>query len=182
MKKAQGTFVPTSIYRVFRPDLTYFEDLRDQLKTSDQKVVYSWPPRSSKHVKSSRKTLQVSKKRYICLCTVHCGKKLGDVRIIHRTLCRSGFLLVTFYEFLVGQKKSTIGISSRCEKFVCLLVSAAYSIFGIFCFDQLKLGTSRNPDPCKILRMILPSPIFFTLCILGPHFLVSHENSKFWVT
>ena len=113
---------------------------------------------------------------------MHCGKKLGDVRIIHRTLCRSGFLLVTFYEFLVGQKKSTIGISSRCEKFVCLLVSAAYSIFGIFCFDQLKLGTSRNPDPCKILRMILPSPIFFTLCILGPHFLVSHENSKFWVT
>ena len=43
----------------------------------------------------------------------HCGKKIGDVWIIRRTLCGSGFLLFPKYEFLVGQSEIESNLAIR---------------------------------------------------------------------
>ena len=70
-------------------------------------------------------------------------------------------------QVFVCSKKSKYGISSRRQKFISLLVSAAFSVFLNILFGptkNLQMGLSRNPDPCKVLQIIRTSPIFFPQC------------------
>ena len=61
-----------------------------------------------------------------CFVLLHFRKKIGEVRIIRRTL--SGF--ISNYYLLVGQSKIFKNRISRChQKFGCLLMAAVYFIF-----------------------------------------------------
>ena len=65
------------------------------------------------------------------------GKKIGDVRIIRRTLRGSGFLLVPNYEFLVGQSETFQELNKQLSPISIQLASAAYSN------DQAEVGKLR---------------------------------------
>ena len=65
------------------------------------------------------------------------------VESIDWTIHGFGFLLVANYKFYLVKAKCSkdgmIGISSSHQKECILFAASAYSIFGIFCFDQLKI-------------------------------------------
>ena len=75
---------------------------------------------------------------HVALPKQHCGKKIGDVQIIYRTLYGSEFLLVALYEFLFGQKKSSNNADAK-NLYAYWWVLLLILFFGIFHFDKLKL-------------------------------------------
>ena len=89
---------------------------------------------------------------------LHYGKKIREVRIIHRTLRESGFLLVKYDGWII-LLQSTIfsGSKQNVQEAYKLVVTAAYSMFWIIHFDQLKMHNWVQVNPGLTDNLYFPS-------------------------
>ena len=77
---------------------------------------------------------------------MHCGKKIGNLQIICKTLIGFPFLFVANYEFQLDKAKILKKCNKQLPPIFCMLIGGYCSIFWIFCFDQLRFHSSIGTD------------------------------------